>query len=800
MGRRQEEADAAADVQQEGQPADAQPDETPAEETLADETPGEDTPQDAPAEGEETAPDDAAEGDAAPAEAESSALATAPATTLDFSSATALLATSTHRASSHRTTPAALQSSSAELATTAEELATSSVEGLATSTVDAIPTSDLATSTAELLATLAASTETPTPTPIPVFATSHVRHTTTHRTSRRKHTFLHTTSVVLTVATANAISLTSQVLSSPTPLIGGGSVSASDGDDDDDDTPTPTPKASPFLIPHAVMSLVAFFVIFPLGMAIARRYRVAHIVFQVVGAIIGIIGVFLGKLGWTGTSWRDGKIQIVISAKYDLSTRLHKGLGWGILTLVVLQSGVLGALKMLIVRWQKTGWSAHIRWYRGLKKVVGEMHKANAWVILGAAYIESAVGVTSLSGTCLWDGVGGCLGHIIAGSALVWYSAFFLLRLLHPQPDRSPNARSEEFYACLFILGTGIAALISSILTRDPPFSHSLLFVAGGVLGITVEASKVFKGRNPVPGLIILTLGFAAAFSTNVDPFSAAENDYSAVILLYVGYALAAGGLFRIVEVAVRKPPAVIYAEEDEEFGNPGPAQAAAPPMTNVLNTGSEGAIGASSSQTINEDDEDSDLDEDVGHPGFTADMDPSTSAMANAGLGGANGTKPNSRPGSVRSQSRLVKPSGRPRRRRPPPIVRWESVPAFLSLFFIFIAGTLFIGSSSGAPPRWAWLADVDSIGYAEIYVAAAMICMAWVVLVGAIAQRMRKQMSEELLEREEEEDEEDYSAQYQGLGSDLEGFTGATSLGGPGGSRSRREELEMDNFLGDD
>lgn len=185
-------------------------------------------------------------------------------------------------------------------------------------------------------------------------------------------------------------------------------------------SPTPTPKASPFLVPHAVLSILAFFVIFPLGMAIARRYRIAHIAFQVTGAILGLIGVFMGKLGWTGTSWRDGKIQIVISAKYDLSTRLHKGLGWGILTLVILQSGVLGALKMMLVRWQQTGWSIHIRWYKSLKKIVNEMHKANAWVILGAAYIESAVGVTSLSGTCLWDGVGGCLGHIIAGWLFVF--------------------------------------------------------------------------------------------------------------------------------------------------------------------------------------------------------------------------------------------------------------------------------------------------------------------------------------------------------------------------------------------
>jgi hypothetical protein len=167
------------------------------------------------------------------------------------------------------------------------------------------------------------------------------------------------------------------------------------------------------------MTILAFFVIFPLGMAISRRYRIAHIAFQATGAFIGLIGIFIGKLGWSGTSWRDGKIQIVISAKYDLSTRIHKGLGWGILTLVVLQSGLLGALKMLIVRWQTTGWSIHIRYYKSMKKIVAEMHKANAWVILGAAYVESAVGVTSLSGTCLWDGVGGCLGHIIAGLSLL---------------------------------------------------------------------------------------------------------------------------------------------------------------------------------------------------------------------------------------------------------------------------------------------------------------------------------------------------------------------------------------------
>lgn len=622
-----------------------------------------------------------------------------------------------------------------------------------------------------------------------------------------------TTRALLAATTARAIAVTTSLLPTATALVGG----AFD-DEEEDDTPAPTPKASPFLIPHAVLTILAFFIIFPLGTAVAKRYRIAHIVMQSLGALLGFIGIGMGKLGWTGTNWREGKIQIVISGKYDLSTRLHKGMGWGIFALVLLQSGVLGLLKLLILRWQKTGWSVHIRWFKQFKKVVVEMHKANGWVILGAAYIESAVGVTSLSGTCLWDGVGGCLGHIIggwsqfcarvgsycshthfphSGSALVWYAAFFLLRLLHPTPGQREDGRSEEFYASILITITGVAALISSIIVRDPPFAHSLLFVAGGVLGLTVEASQVFKGRNPVPGLIILTLGFAAAFSTNVDPFSAAENDYAAVIMLQTGYALALGGLFRIIEVAVRKPAAVYAAEkeeeEDEALAEMGGTSGPSAPTTNVLG----GMSPTGSAQTIG--DIDSDLDDDA-HPGFTGDMEPSVSALANNGIGSANGTKPNARPGSIRSTSRLVSQRGSqvPRRRKPIPIVRWENVPAFLSLFFIFIAGTLFIGSSSGAPPRWAWLADVDSIGYAEIYVSAAMICMAWVVLVGAIAQRMRNQLARErLMTREEEDDDdEDEEVAYQNLGGDDDGED--TPPHSP--KRGAITDIQMREFLGED
>lgn len=387
------------------------------------------------------------------------------------------------------------------------------------------------------------------------------------------------------------------------------------------------------------------------------------------------------------------------------------------------------------------------------------------------------------------------------GSALVWYSAFFLLRLLHPQPSQNADGRSEEFWACIFITITGVAALISSIIAHDPPFSHSLLFVAGGVLGLTVEASKVFRGRNPVPGLIILTLGFAAAFSTNVDPFSAAENDYAAVILLYVGYCLAAGGLFRIVEVAVRKPAAVYasVAEEEDDFENASMLETGS-----ALGGSSTNVLGNSASTVVASDEPDSDLDEDAANPGFTADMDPATSAMANIGTG-ANGKKPNSRPGSIKSTSNLVSPRASKTRRRnkPVPVVRWETVPAFLSLFFIFLAGTLFIGSSSGAPPRWAWLADVDSIGYAEIYVAAAMICMAWVVLVGAIAQRMRNQMSEKMMERQEEDSDDEEEIQYQGLGAhdDDDGVVDLQAYGG-GGTSSKRamDDIQMREFLGED
>jgi hypothetical protein len=176
--------------------------------------------------------------------------------------------------------------------------------------------------------------------------------------------------------------------------------------------------------------------------------------------------------------------------------------------------------------------------------------------------------------------------------------------------------------------------------------------------------------------------------------------------------------------------------------------------------------------------------------------MDPKTSAIAN------NGLVPNRRPGSIRSTSGLVTRRST-RRKKTIPIVRYETVPAFLSLFFIFLAGTLFIGSSSGAPPRWAWLADVDSIGYAEIYIAAAMICMAWVVLVGAIAQRMRKGMNEKMMTRDEEDDDEEEEIAYQGIGGgdddgvvDLQAYGGA----GPVGGKRAMDDIQMRSFLGED
>jgi len=447
--------------------------------------------------------------------------------------------------------------------------------------------------------------------------------------------------------------------------------STSDYSTDDDFTyspsPKPHPEASSFLVPHVVMTILAFGLVFPVGMTLAKRSRFVHVSLQVLGFVIAFVGIIFGKLGWSGSDWRTGKVQIVISGKYDLTTKLHQSLGWVCFILLFVQMA-LGPARVVMDNVKRHGRDAAVSNFGGKRKLVNQAHFYLAWILMILAYTLAVTGVSSLAGTCAWDGVSGCISKLVVGSTLMWYAAFGLLRLLHPRTVKQTR-QSEELYASILITGFGIAATALSVVFGDPPFSHACLFLGGGILGICVEASHVFRGKNPVIGTMLLTLGLATAFSTNTDPYAASENDYAAVILLYFGYLLAVSGLCQLVAVSVRPGKVIEIVDSDDE-------EAMIPPV--------------------------------------------------------------------------VLAP-------QPPPAATpsYESVPRFLHLFFLFLSGALMIGSSSGSPPRWAWLARIDSVGYGEVYLASAMMALAWIVLLGALNTRIHTDVGHVMMERREEEDE---------------------------------------------
>jgi hypothetical protein len=159
-------------------------------------------------------------------------------------------------------------------------------------------------------------------------------------------------------------------------------------------------------------------------------------------------------------------------------------------------------------------------------------------------------GITAL-GFCQGDALGQCLAHFILGSGLLAYGVLLTIVLLVGQLWIRRQKRSQEFYDSVIITGVGCVNTFTehkwgtAWVKND--WQHTTIGViwwAAGMVGIWLSLGRAgAPKRNFVPGAVLFVTGWTMGAHPQ-------DLMVSAAVHKAFGFALMAGGVARIVEIA----------------------------------------------------------------------------------------------------------------------------------------------------------------------------------------------------------------------------------------------------------
>ncbi|KAI1260478.1 hypothetical protein F5Y18DRAFT_254407 [Xylariaceae sp. FL1019] len=277
---------------------------------------------------------------------------------------------------------------------------------------------------------------------------------------------------------------------------------------------------------HIFLQMLAWGIIFPLGMVLGIVKNRWHVPLQVLGTAIAILGYFLGHMH-KGREFRHDNVHSKFAK--PISFMLFVQIVFGIYLKLHIERGVFGKVRKVV----KVGHG-----------VVGKALPVFAWtqMIFG--------GITAL-GFCQGDHVGQCLAHFIMGSAFIAYGILLAILLLIGQIWLRRTGRSQEFFDSAVITAWGVVNTFtehrwgSAWVKND--WQHTTMGIVWwctGLVGIWLSRDRDGRPqRNFIPGFIIFITGWA---------FGGHPQDLmiSAEVHKMYGYTLMAVGLTRIIEVA----------------------------------------------------------------------------------------------------------------------------------------------------------------------------------------------------------------------------------------------------------
>ncbi|KAI8333030.1 hypothetical protein BC941DRAFT_380615 [Chlamydoabsidia padenii] len=275
------------------------------------------------------------------------------------------------------------------------------------------------------------------------------------------------------------------------------------------------------MILHIFCMVLAFGILYPLGMVLGLAKNRWHVPVQILATAIFIVGYFLAHA-------HDGR-------NYEPHIA-HRWFATIVIWVVSLQFGAGVYLKLHLER----GIHARIRhWFVRLHKLLG----ASIPVI---GYVQIVLGVIATLGFCYADHTGQCLAHFIMGSSFVAYGILLLLSLRVGGPWLLRRGKSPEWYDSWVIMLWGIVNTFTEhrwgSAWSHGDYQHTsmgIIWWVAGLLGILLSRNGK---RTVVPSILIILT--AVAFQGH-----AQHVPNSGQIHSYFGYMLMAGGLSRIIEI-----------------------------------------------------------------------------------------------------------------------------------------------------------------------------------------------------------------------------------------------------------
>ncbi|KAI6361173.1 hypothetical protein MCOR25_006544 [Pyricularia grisea] len=276
---------------------------------------------------------------------------------------------------------------------------------------------------------------------------------------------------------------------------------------------------------HIFIQMLAFGVLFPLGMVLGLVKSRWHVPVQTIASAIAILGAILGH--------SHGGREFAYNA--------HSQFGDVVYGLLFAQI-VLGVyLKLHIER----GFLGRIRKWLVLA------HSINGKVFPVVSWVQLLFGGIAALGFCHDDHLGQCVAHFIMGSAFIAYGTLLTIMVLAGQLWLRRTGRSQEFFDSSIIAAWGCVNTFTEHRWgeewRGNDWQHTAMGIVwwcAGLAGIWLSRGRDGSPkRNFIPGFVLILTGWSMSAHTQ-------HSMASSALHTMFGYTLMAAGVTRIIEVS----------------------------------------------------------------------------------------------------------------------------------------------------------------------------------------------------------------------------------------------------------
>lgn len=279
---------------------------------------------------------------------------------------------------------------------------------------------------------------------------------------------------------------------------------------------------------HIAIMMLAFGILFPMGVVFGLSKSRWHVPTQIVATILAVFGVLLAHTKRTGRQFESN-----IHAKFApfIIIYLIAQVCLGIYLRLHLVKGLNKVLRRIVVRVH--GW-------------MGAFFPVFSWVQIGFG------GITAL-GFCrnsTGDHLGQCLAHGIMGSAFIGYGICLLI-MLNVQPWLARLNISQELIDSSVIMAWGLVNTFTEHrwgsdwnMSDYQHTSMGVVWLCAGLAGVFLSSRNGKPKRHVIPAAVIFLTGWAMSGHAQALLLSTKMH-------ATFGYTLMAAGVTRIIEVAV---------------------------------------------------------------------------------------------------------------------------------------------------------------------------------------------------------------------------------------------------------